>query len=168
MVRVPGLRTAAVAVVGACAIAALAAGASAHSLIGTHGAASGTVVFANTSSVQKLDPDVVTNFLDFQALRLIYDTLVTYNNKLQLTPDLATSWSFSNGGKTHHLPAAQEREVHGRHDLHLGERGGLAQPREGSEDRRCGLVVHRVGDEGRARRHLRREARCSRTRTPRC
>ena len=100
MVRVPGLRTAVVAVVGACAIAALAAGASARSLIGEHGAASGTVVFANTSSVQKLDPDVVTNFVDFQALRLIYDTLVTYNDRLQLTPDLATSWSFSNGGKT--------------------------------------------------------------------
>jgi peptide/nickel transport system substrate-binding protein len=100
MVRVPGLRTATVAVVGACAIAALAAGASARSLISTHGAASSTVVFANTSSVQKLDPHVVTNFVDFQALRLIYDTLVTYNDKLQLTPDLATSWSFSNGGKT--------------------------------------------------------------------
>ena len=100
MVRVPGLRTAAVAVVGGCAIAALAAGASARSLISNHGAASGTVVFANTSSVQKLDPDVVTNFVDFQALRLIYDTLVTYNDKLQLTPGLATSWSFSNGGKT--------------------------------------------------------------------
>ena len=58
----------------------------------------------------------------------------------------------------HHLPAAQERQLHGRHDLHIGERGGLAQSREGSEDRRCGLVVHRVGDEDRARRHLRREA----------
>ena len=100
MVRVPGLRTATVAVVGVCMLAALAAGASARSLTSTHGAASGTVVFANTSSVQKLDPHVVTNFLDFQALRLIYDTLVTYNDKLQLTPDLATSWSFSNGGKT--------------------------------------------------------------------
>src|ERR1700750_1727845 len=99
MVRVPGSRTVAVAVAGACAIAALAAGASARSLSSTHGAASGTVVFANTSSVQKLDPDVVTNSLDFQSLRLIYDTLVTYNDKLQLTPDLATSWSFSNGGK---------------------------------------------------------------------
>jgi peptide/nickel transport system substrate-binding protein len=94
MVRVPGFRTIAVAVVGAFAIAAFAAGASAYRT------ASSTVIFANTSSVQKLDPDVVTNFVDFQALHLIYDTLVTYNNKLQVTPDLATSWSFSNGGKT--------------------------------------------------------------------
>ncbi|MDA8068081.1 MAG: ABC transporter substrate-binding protein [Actinomycetota bacterium] len=45
--------------------------------------------------MQKLDPDVVTNFLDFQALGLIYDTLVQFNNKLQVTPDLATSWKFS-------------------------------------------------------------------------
>ena len=97
MVRVPGLKAASIALVGACAIAAFATGASAHT--GARSASS-TVVVANTSSIQKLDPHVVTNFLDFQALHLIYDTLVTYNNKLQLTPDLATSWSFSNGGKT--------------------------------------------------------------------
>src|SRR5262249_57952133 len=97
MVRVPGFKTVAVAVVGACAIATSAAGASAHT--GASRAA-GTVVVANTSSVQKLDPHVVTNFVDFQALRLIYDTLVSYNDKLQLRPDLATSWSFSNGGET--------------------------------------------------------------------
>jgi peptide/nickel transport system substrate-binding protein len=100
MVRVPGLKVAALAVVGVFAIASCVGGASAHSFVSNHRAASGTVVFANTSSVQKLDPDVVTNFLDFQALRLIYDTLVTYNNKLQVTPDLATSWAYSNGGKT--------------------------------------------------------------------
>ena len=41
-----------------------------------HAASSSTFVVADTSSVQKLDPDVVTNFLDFQALGLIYDQLV--------------------------------------------------------------------------------------------
>jgi peptide/nickel transport system substrate-binding protein len=94
MVRVPGLKAAAIAVVGVFAIAVCVGGASART------SASSTVVFANTSSVQKLDPDVVTNFLDFQALRLIYDTLVNYNDKLQIVPDLATSWKYSNGGKT--------------------------------------------------------------------
>jgi peptide/nickel transport system substrate-binding protein len=59
----------------------------------------GTLVVGDTSSVQKLDPDVVTNFLDFQALGLIYDQLVQYNSKLQLVPDLATSWAYSNGNK---------------------------------------------------------------------
>jgi peptide/nickel transport system substrate-binding protein len=59
----------------------------------------GALVVGDTSSVQKLDPDVVTNFLDFQALALIYDQLVQYNAKLQLVPDLATKWTYSNGNK---------------------------------------------------------------------
>jgi peptide/nickel transport system substrate-binding protein len=63
-------------------------------------AASGpTLVVGDTSSVQKLDPDVVTNFLDFQALGLIYDQLVQYNTKLQFVPDLATKWAYSDGNK---------------------------------------------------------------------
>ncbi len=64
-----------------------------------HASSSSTFVVGDTSSVQKLDPDVVTNFLDFQALGLIYDQLVQYNNKLQLVPDLATSWAYSNGNR---------------------------------------------------------------------
>ena len=64
-----------------------------------HASSSSTFVVGDTSSVQKLDPDVVTNFLDFQALGLIYDQLVQYNNKLQLVPDLATSWSYSDGNR---------------------------------------------------------------------
>jgi peptide/nickel transport system substrate-binding protein len=59
----------------------------------------GTLVVGDTSSVQKLDPDVVTNFLDFQALGLVYDQLVQYNAKLQLVPDLATQWAYSDGNK---------------------------------------------------------------------
>jgi peptide/nickel transport system substrate-binding protein len=59
----------------------------------------GTFVVGDTSSVQKLDPDVVTNFLDFQALGLIYDQLVQYNTKLQLVPDLATSWAYGDGNR---------------------------------------------------------------------
>ncbi len=62
-------------------------------------AASTSLVIGDTSSVQKLDPDVVTNFLDFQALGLIYDQLVQYNSKVQLVPDLATSWAYSNDNK---------------------------------------------------------------------
>jgi len=34
-------------------------------------------VTANTSSVQKLDPQIATNFLDLQALGLVYQPLVT-------------------------------------------------------------------------------------------
>ncbi len=56
-------------------------------------------VVASTSGVQKLDPDIVTNFVDFQALGLVYDQLVRYDRKLQFVPDLATSWAFSNGNR---------------------------------------------------------------------
>lgn len=52
-------------------------------------------VVANTSSVQKLDPQVATNFLDLQALGLIYQPLVSLNAQLQVVPDLAASWKFS-------------------------------------------------------------------------
>ncbi|MGP8209590.1 MAG: ABC transporter substrate-binding protein [Acidimicrobiales bacterium] len=58
-----------------------------------------TLVVGDTSSVQKLDPDIVTNFLDFQALGLVYDQLVQYNTKLQLVPDLATKWTYSDGNR---------------------------------------------------------------------
>ena len=54
---------------------------------------------ASTSGVQNLDPDTVTNLVDFQTLGLVYDQLVRYNNKLQLEPDLATNWAFSNGNR---------------------------------------------------------------------
>jgi peptide/nickel transport system substrate-binding protein len=57
--------------------------------------ASAPFVVANTSSVQKLDPQVATNFLDLQALGLVYQPLVTLNSSLQVVPDLATSWTFS-------------------------------------------------------------------------
>ena len=63
-------------------------------------AASSTFVIGTVNSVQKLDPDIVTNFLDFEALGLIYNTLVQENANLQIVPDLATSWAFSNGNKT--------------------------------------------------------------------
>jgi peptide/nickel transport system substrate-binding protein len=69
---------------------------------GSSGAAGSTAPFvvANTSSVQKLDPQVATNFLDLQALGLVYQPLVTLNSQLQVVPDLATSWKFSSDSKS--------------------------------------------------------------------
>jgi len=58
-----------------------------------------TLVIGTVNSVQKIDPDVVTNFLDFEALGLIYNTLVQENSSLKIVPDLATSWAFSNGNR---------------------------------------------------------------------
>lgn len=59
-----------------------------------------TIVVADTSSVQKLNPVVMTNFLDFQAIGMIYQQLVTLNKSLQVEPQLATSWHVGDGGKT--------------------------------------------------------------------
>lgn len=64
-------------------------------------AASGsTFVVGSVSSVLKLDPQTVTNFLDFESLGLIYETLVKYNSKTQIVPGLATSWKTSANGLT--------------------------------------------------------------------
>jgi peptide/nickel transport system substrate-binding protein len=102
MGRLRGLRAVTVAVVcgvvGATVVSTAIASPARHAAPARASASS--FVVANTSSVQKLDPDVVTNFLDFQALGLIYDTLVQYNAKLEITPDLATSWKFGNGNRT--------------------------------------------------------------------
>jgi peptide/nickel transport system substrate-binding protein len=94
-------RRAGVLVIAAGLLAAF-GGVAASSAAATHTAptakaasSSATFVVADTSSVQKLDPDVVTNFLDFQALGLIYDQLVQYNAQEQIVPDLATSWAYS-------------------------------------------------------------------------
>lgn len=65
----------------------------------SHGAGSGTFVIAATASIQKLDPDVATDQLDFQALGLIYQTLVELGPNLQVEPYLATSWHLSGGNK---------------------------------------------------------------------
>lgn len=58
-----------------------------------------TLVVGTVSNVQKIDPDIVTNFLDFAALGLVYNSLVQQNASLQIVPSLATSWAFSNGNK---------------------------------------------------------------------
>jgi peptide/nickel transport system substrate-binding protein len=58
----------------------------------------GAIVVGTTSSVQKLNPAVMTNFLDFQAMGLIYEPLVTLGPKLQVEPELATSWKVASNG----------------------------------------------------------------------
>jgi peptide/nickel transport system substrate-binding protein len=98
--RSTGQRGAALAAVlaGSALVAATVGTASAA---GLPAASSGsTFVVASVASVQKLDPAVMTNFLDFQALGMIYQPLVTLNAQLQVVPDLATSWKTSANGKT--------------------------------------------------------------------
>src|ERR1700722_11195214 len=90
----------------AAALVALSIGLAACSSSGSTPANSGSgtssapFVIANTSSVQKLDPQIATNFLDLQALGLVYQPLVTLNASLQVVPDLAASWTFSSDSKS--------------------------------------------------------------------
>jgi peptide/nickel transport system substrate-binding protein len=60
---------------------------------------SGTFVVGETAAIQKLDPDVATDQQDFQALSLVYQTLVELGPNLQVAPYLATSWHLSDGNK---------------------------------------------------------------------
>jgi peptide/nickel transport system substrate-binding protein len=97
MKRIIGLRGVASALLAVSSVGLFSTavvGASSSSAAGT------PFVIGTVNSVQKIDPDVVTNFLDFEALGLIYQTLVQENANLQIVPDLATSWAFSNGNKT--------------------------------------------------------------------
>jgi len=97
MGRVRGVRTSLIAFI--CVLGLIvSAGASAQPSSVARSSNSVFVV-GDTSSVEALDPYVATNFLDFQALGLIYDTLVHFNSNLQIVPDLATSWAFSDGNK---------------------------------------------------------------------
>src|ERR1700748_2949319 len=90
----------AAAVAGAC-MALAACGGSSSSTSGSGGgggggggaaaSSGGSIVVANTSSVQKLNPVVMTNFLDFQAIGMIYQQLVTLNKSLQVQQQRATS-----------------------------------------------------------------------------
>ena len=90
----------------AAALVALSIGLAACSSSGSPSAnsssstSSAPFVIANTSSVQKLDPQIATNFLDLQALGLVYQPLVSLNSSLQVVPDLASSWTFSSDSKS--------------------------------------------------------------------
>src|ERR1700728_3266801 len=96
MKRIFGLRGVAAAALALSSVALFST-----SIEGSSASAAGsTFVIGTVNSVQKIDPDIVTNFLDFEALGLIYNTLVQENANLQIVPDLATSWAFSNGNKT--------------------------------------------------------------------
>jgi peptide/nickel transport system substrate-binding protein len=90
--------TGAVAAIGVAAGAVLALAPSVPATAAVANASSPFVV-ASTLSVQKLDPQVATNFLDLQALGLNYETLVKFDQNLKIVPDLATSWSFSNNNE---------------------------------------------------------------------
>lgn len=78
----------------------------------TGGSAGDSLVVGEVTGVQKLDPQVATKFVDFAVLGLIYQPLVKFDSQLRLQPDLATSWSYSNGGTTLTLKLRQNVTFH--------------------------------------------------------
>jgi peptide/nickel transport system substrate-binding protein len=95
-------RGAPAAVLVALSIGLAACSSSGSSTPGNSSSSTSSVPFvvANTSSVQKLDPQIATNFLDLQALGLVYQPLVTLSSSLQVVPDLASGWTFSSDSKS--------------------------------------------------------------------
>jgi peptide/nickel transport system substrate-binding protein len=59
-----------------------------------------SLVVGEVTGVQKIDPQVATKFVDFAVLGLIYEPLIKLDAQLRLTPDLATSWTFGDGGSS--------------------------------------------------------------------
>ncbi len=61
----------------------------------------GTLIVARTGDVDTLDPHTATAFTTFDALELIYDSLLELDPEdLTVVPGLAKDFGFSNGGKT--------------------------------------------------------------------
>lgn len=83
-------------------VLAVAACGSSSSGSSTATAASGseTISVVRPADLDTIDPHVATTFAALETLPLIYQSLVTFNPQLAVQPELAQSWSFSNGNKT--------------------------------------------------------------------
>jgi len=62
--------------------------------------ASGRLVVGRTADIDQFDPHKATAFQSVQTLQLLYGTLVQLTPSLDIVPDLATSWKFSDGAQT--------------------------------------------------------------------
>lgn len=60
----------------------------------------GSLTYTLPDKAETLDPPFSTQFGERPVMLCIYDRLVTYDTKFNITPGLARSWSFSDGGKT--------------------------------------------------------------------
>jgi len=63
----------------------------------------GTYVEAVSESPHNLNPLLATNDSDRDLSRLIFSSLLKYNEKSELVPDLAASYNISKDGKTYTL-----------------------------------------------------------------
>jgi peptide/nickel transport system substrate-binding protein len=64
-----------------------------------------------------MDPHKSTAAVDRQVYQLIYDKLVDIDNKLNVIPQLATSWQITNDGKTYTFKLVSGVKFHDGTDL---------------------------------------------------
>ncbi len=89
-----------IALIGALAVAALLGTlpAQAHPVAAANG---GTLTIGMTSDALTLDPTVTTDEASGPIEDLLFNSLVKFNAKVQIVPDLASHWTISGDGKTY-------------------------------------------------------------------
>jgi peptide/nickel transport system substrate-binding protein len=60
-----------------------------------------TLTIGATSDALTLDPTLTTDEASLPVENLLFNSLVKFNAKVQIVPDLASSWTISNDGKTY-------------------------------------------------------------------
>ena len=76
-------------------------------------AAGGRLVLARTGDIDNLDPHLATAFQTYQALELVYDTLIELDPDLNPVAGLAESWEYSDDGTTLTLTLRGDATFHG-------------------------------------------------------
>ena len=95
------------------AIAALAASLAVGTLAAQPAkAASTSLVIGSVLDIDKLDPHTATNFATVRALGLVYSSLVEVGPGNKLKTGLASSWQFTNDGKTLRLTLREGVKFH--------------------------------------------------------
>jgi len=95
------------------AIAALAASLAVGTLAAQPAkAASSSLVIGSVLDIDKLDPHTATNFATVRALGLVYSSLVEVGPGNKLKTGLASSWQFTNDGKTLRLTLREGVKFH--------------------------------------------------------
>jgi peptide/nickel transport system substrate-binding protein len=64
-------------------------------------ASGGTLTIGFTNDALTLDPAVTTDEASLPVEDLLFNSLVKFNAKVQIVPDLASSWTITNGGLTY-------------------------------------------------------------------
>ncbi len=77
----------------------------------------GTLEIAVDQSPVGLDPHIVTAFSSFAVINQIYDGLLEVNDKLQLEPALATSWTVSDDGLSYVFQIRQGVKFHNGREM---------------------------------------------------